>query len=529
MSFNSKLINVINDIETLKESVEDISSTINTTLQATIEDIEDGDLTIANTDGLQSALNGKQPTIEDGDLTIANTDGLQSALNGKQPTIEDGYLIVANTDGLQSALNGKQPTIEDGDLTIANTDGLQSALNGKQPTIEDGDLTIAKTYGLQTAFDNKYDDTGGSISGNVDITGDLVSGTTNIISELETKQDEITISTDLTCNILSSNQVLVSDPLFFDTIVIRRPTDITGFGFDFIINLQELQCWVNDENILASNAGLLQSYFALSADKENDIGEDTDNSPASGIYNNLFSFVAAGITFFYSVHSPTSGYKNNNDVALIIKDIPPTAIQDIQSLVLYNRTDDPYDTRTIGLSIELYNEDQDASLSNILISTSAITTANDVYRYDFNSIDTYTSGFVGGPPQSTTNIPNDTYALKEIASTGSINDGNITCNTLNTKGNVDISGNLSVDTINCTTLNTTGDVNIGGDLVVGTTNIITEIGTKQDQLTAGDNITIDVNNGISSTGGGGGGGGVSPSTDLSVNSITTTEDVVVGG
>jgi len=36
------------------------------------------------------------------------------------------------------------------------------------------DLTIAKTSGLQTALDNKYDDTGGTISGNVDISGDLV-------------------------------------------------------------------------------------------------------------------------------------------------------------------------------------------------------------------------------------------------------------------------------------------------------------------------------------------------------------------
>ncbi len=62
----------------------------------------------------------------------------------------------------------------------------------------------SKTDGLQTALDNKYDDTGGTISGNVDISGDLVVGSTNVITEIGTKQDEITTSTDLSCNTLSA-------------------------------------------------------------------------------------------------------------------------------------------------------------------------------------------------------------------------------------------------------------------------------------------------------------------------------------
>ena len=83
-------------------------------------------------------------------------------------------------------------------------------------------------------------------------------------------------------------------------------------------------------------------------------------------------------------------------------------------MVLYNRTDGDYNDRTQGLAIELYNEANDDTLSNVLISTNEITTTNDVYRFDFKSINFYTSGFVGGPPQSITNIPNDVYALKEI-------------------------------------------------------------------------------------------------------------------
>jgi len=96
----------------------------------------------------------------------------------------------------------------------------------KQNRILDGDLTIAKTLGLQTALDNKFDDIGGSISGNVDITGNLVVGTTNKINEIGTKQDEITTDTDLSCNSLNTNQ-LIEDGLLFDTMVIRRPTDET--------------------------------------------------------------------------------------------------------------------------------------------------------------------------------------------------------------------------------------------------------------------------------------------------------------
>jgi hypothetical protein len=52
-------------------------------------------------------------------------------------------------------------------------------------------LSISKTSGLQSTLDNKYNDTGGTIDGDVTITGDLSVGTTNIIDEIGTKQDSI--------------------------------------------------------------------------------------------------------------------------------------------------------------------------------------------------------------------------------------------------------------------------------------------------------------------------------------------------
>jgi len=248
---NSKVLNYFN----YNKLTDDVEGKQNT--------IDDGDLTIAKTDGLQTALDNKyddtggtidgdvtisgdlvigttnviteigtkQDTINDGDLTIAKTDGLQTALNNKYDNTGgtiggnvtiNGDLVVGTTNVI-TEIGTKQDTINDGDLTIAKTDGLQTALENKyddtggtiggnvsitgdlvvgttnviteigtkQDTINDGDLTIAKTDGLQTALENKYDDTGGTIGGNVSITGDLVVGTTNVITEIGTKQDTI--------------------------------------------------------------------------------------------------------------------------------------------------------------------------------------------------------------------------------------------------------------------------------------------------------------------------------------------------
>jgi len=267
--------------------------------------IQDGDLTIAKTDGLQTALDNKYDdtggTIN-GNVNITGgllvgTTNIITELGNKQPTIQDGDLTIAKTDGLQTALNGKQPTIEDGDLTIAKTDGLQTALNWKQPTIEDGDLTIANTDGLQTALDNKYDDTGGTINGNVDITGDLIVDSVNIINEIGTKQDEITTSTDLSCNSLNTNDLIVNESLnvdnvityekdkYFNAAVIRR---FDGSITDDI-TLGEFQIWVNNTNIVYANADDLDAYFANWSDKDTPLTANTTDGIVNDVNPYLFN------------------------------------------------------------------------------------------------------------------------------------------------------------------------------------------------------------------------------------------------
>jgi len=298
-------------------------------------------------------------------------------------------------------INSKIVFDVNGSLTLPIIGDVEDTIQGKQDTIEDGDLTIAKTSGLQTALDNKYDDTCGTIDGDVDITGNQLVNDVNIIDEigtkqdtiedgdltiaktsglqtaLDNKQDEITSSTDLSCNSISTKQLPVSEDVF-NTIVIRRPTDVAGSPSSSIF-VRELQCWVNDINILATNSGSLNTYFANFTDNSVEIASSTH--PATRIHDNII--ISSGFEI-----AGGSGL----DGCLIIKNIPDTAVKEIQSLVFYVRNDF-FQGRVFGLAIELNNADTDPNLTQVLASTSVISTYDDVYRNDFPAIDTYTGGF----------------------------------------------------------------------------------------------------------------------------------------
>ena len=107
---------------------------------------------------------------------------------------------------------------------------MEDASQGKQDNIEDRDLTIAKTNGLQDALDSKYGDTGGSINGNVSITGGLLVGTTNIITELNNKQDTIEDG-DLTIQKTSGLQTAL---VFYSNQMISYCLNSFSFSFQFL-------------------------------------------------------------------------------------------------------------------------------------------------------------------------------------------------------------------------------------------------------------------------------------------------------
>ena len=155
---------------------------------------------------------------------------------------------------------------------------MDTEINTKQDIITDESLTIARTDGLQTALTALQDD----IAIN---TANIATNTADIL----TKQPLITTSTYLTANSITTNNLKVNGNInlnktnFFNTIVIRRPTGITG-GLDTannnVINSNELQVWVNDTNIMINNG--LTSFYVNFNDKDTII-----KSSAEEIYINF--------------------------------------------------------------------------------------------------------------------------------------------------------------------------------------------------------------------------------------------------
>jgi len=311
-------------------------------------------------------------------------------------------------------------------LTSNNTDitALQGRLDIEEP----------KTTALQTLTATH--------------TTDIALNTANIL----TKQDTITISTDLETNSLTTNNLEVNGGVnidttgYFDTIVIRRPTGFSGDA-NFYLGFRELQCWVNNSNIIFDNANDLISNYALWSDKDTSLGGLT-----ATMYDNTFVIP-------YDVIDTA----NSSDIALIIKNIPLTSISTIQSLVLYSRTAGKQHSE--GIAIELYNS---ADYTETLASTNIITLKRTIHRFDFPSIDTYTGGFANA--DSITQIINEGDII--------IEDAIFTPLMVAITGDVVLAGDLTAE-----------------NLIVGSTNVITEINTKQDIITDG-SLTIARTNGL---------------------------------
>ena len=96
------------------------------------------------------------------------------------------------------------------------------------------------------------------------------------------------ISNDITCKDLTSSTLNVSGVFNmanmvkadntvitgsqFDTTVIRRPTGVSEFSSNYIIDLREIQVWVNNINVLQTNGSFnvttLTSMFTLWSSKK---------------------------------------------------------------------------------------------------------------------------------------------------------------------------------------------------------------------------------------------------------------------
>jgi len=267
---------------------------------------------------------------------------------------------------------------------------------------------------------------------------------------------------------LTTNQLIVNDDLYFNTIVIKKQFfDNESIGN--VINLTELQCWVNGNILLGDNNDTLITNFVNWDTKE--IGEPLIESStgdvlyASNIHNVDLTDMA------HNIFTTTN--------AIIINNVPLTTIKNIQSIVLYNRVvrvSQTFLDRAIGLNIELYNIDNDPNLETPLATTNEISSGDLVYRYDFPAIDTYPSGDFSDT-DSLTNIASETLATKEVVSefAESVNiTGGLTCDTITLPiiGDVgtEIQGKQdTIDTatdLTCNSITTIGNGTIGGNLTI---------------------------------------------------------------
>jgi len=320
-----------------------------------------------------------------GSTNIDITAGVISA-TGSQNELTGGTNISIVDDVVSCDLVGSYNIdITDG---VISTTGLQNELTAGT------NITIASdVVSCDLTGSTNIDITDGVIS-TTGLQEELSAGTNisivdNVVScDLTGKQDTITPATYLTCNSLTTNQLIVNDDIYFNTIVIRRFDKSTSTP----ITLSELQCWVYEENIIFNNADILNGYFANWTNNDVPLDADGTDGVDPFMFNNSLEF---------GVSSSGSGIIN----ALIIKNIPLTIVNDIQAIVLYNIGGGGDDA--IGLSIELYNTNEDPNLTKVLANSAPLENGVRGYRFDFPSIGTYSLDFLNYG--STTRIPNITY------------------------------------------------------------------------------------------------------------------------
>ena len=111
----------------------------------------------------------------------------------------------------------------------------------------------------------------------------------------------------------------------FNTIVIRRFNNTTST----VINLNELQVWVNDTNIMVEPTNNLNGYFANRSSKNvalEPLFYSGVSRSVGSMYNNIIST---------TLEAHSDGNANSTTNAIIIKNISSTFISDIHSIVLY--------------------------------------------------------------------------------------------------------------------------------------------------------------------------------------------------
>ena len=182
-----------------------------------------------------------------------------------------------------------------------------------------------------------------------------------------------------------------NEQLMFDTIVVRRPTGISGSisGRESgNISLRQVQLWINGVNRLP-----LDVLYDIpdNADTGISLGDVAKNAN----WDTKLSAASDGISRI-AVKTIDNDFFTTNNIgnttalnrALYLPLQIEYNINEIQTIIMYGRKDN----REIGLGIELYNRKIDSNMSSPIISTPIIDNITSlIYRYDFPSLPTYSS------------------------------------------------------------------------------------------------------------------------------------------
>jgi hypothetical protein len=237
---------------------------VDTLLTSKQDNITDNALNIAHTNGLQTALDAKLGKIEN--IPITQVTNLQTVLAGKQDMIADNSLPIVKISGLQTALDGKLEI--SANIPISQVTSLQTTLDGKQNTITDNSLTIARTNGLQTALDNRYTKT--AVDTLLLSKQDLITTTNPIsISQVSELQTSLTNKYDKTVidPILNSKAPL-NNPVFIGSVTVPTIID-TNSNDNNAASTQFVQNVVS--NLIGTAPGALNTLKDLSDALGNDV------------------------------------------------------------------------------------------------------------------------------------------------------------------------------------------------------------------------------------------------------------------
>ena len=200
-------------------------------------------------------------------------------------------------------------------------------------------------------------------------------------------------TTDSAINIVSQQ---IQSGVSVDTLLFRR---ISG---ETVINLREVQMWVNGVNVLPNNT--LPSTNLNNSPLGDEVEFIVQLQDGSYITKDALQTNYASNSVDNSISGDFDTHSEADNGSLYIPLTSSFDVGSIQSVVFYNITFQAAGERSIGLQLQLFNRVEDPSLSTPIATGDVITQFNQVYRFDFPPIDTYSSFTTG---ISTTSITSD--------------------------------------------------------------------------------------------------------------------------